>query len=148
MSELEALKARVTAIEARLAVVEENKPAAASSPGVADDADLDSEWGDEVIKKDPKRWIEKGGESFAGCRMSECPPDYLMAVASLFDWMADQDEKKGKTYVNKKTGKEQPTAPFSRKSAARARGWAKRNKDKAPAPAPTQATAEDLEVPF
>ncbi len=125
-----ALAARLTAVEARLAVLESGaargNPPATAGGAVADDADLDSDWGDEVIKKDPKRWLDKGGDSYAGCKMSECPAGYLREFASLCDWMARKDEEQGKTYTHNKTGKEEPTAPFARKRAARARGWALR----------------------
>lgn len=148
-AELAALTARVVALEARLAAVESGKLADNGAKAVADDADLDSEWGDELITKDPPSWVEKGRESYAGNRMSECPSDFLRAVASLNDWIAAKDEEKGKTYTNKKTGKQQPTAPLARKRAARARGWAVRNKDKAVAPAAANGHAEsDAEIPF
>lgn len=150
-AEVRALKARVDLLEAKL----EGKAGSASSGtgggAIASDEDLDSEWGDPVVKKDPKRWLDKGGASYAGCQYSQCPSDYLKQLASLFDWMADQDESKGKTYTNKRTGKEEPTAPFNRKAAARARGWARRNEGKTAKPAgtfdPGPSDADDS-IPF
>lgn len=145
------IETRLAAVEARLAAIESRlaSGAAPSSSGsrsgggaVASDDDLDSEWGDEVIKKDPKKWVTDGGDSFVGCRMSECPSDYLRMLASLFDWMADKDEQAGKTYTNKH-GKEVPVAPINRKKAARARGWAKRNEGKSRAPAASSAPVDD-----
>ncbi len=147
---MSAIEARVVALEARLAAVEARIAGggapSASGASVATDDDLDSEWGDPLVKKDPKKWIENGGESYAGCRMSQCPSDYLRMLASLFDWMAAKDEEKKKTYTNKQ-GKEVPTAPFNRTAAARARGWAKRNAGKVAAvTVPHDATVE--EIPF
>jgi hypothetical protein len=162
---LAALEARLAAVESRLA----NGGGSASGGSgntVADDRTLDGQWGDTiVIKTDPKRWVDRGGDSFVGCRMSECPSDYLEELASLFDWQADQDEKKGKTYKNKK-GEMVPTAPLKRSDAAKARGWAKRNKGRTanpqqPLPQSTTngtgdsfnyganaSAADDSEIPF
>lgn len=150
------LEARVVALEARMAAAEARLSgggaASSSSSGggaVADDYDLDSDFGNPPIKKDPKKWVEQGGDSFVGCRMSECPSDYLRMLASLFDWMASKDEAAGKTYTNKQ-GKEVPTAPFNRTAAARARGWAKRNEGKvARAAEPsTEPEVEEDPIPF
>lgn len=84
---------------------------------VAGDRELDSEWGDPVVRKDPKKWT---GDSYAGCHFSECIPEYLDELADLYDWMGDMDEKDNKMHKGK------PTAPYKRRDAARARGWAKR----------------------
>lgn len=97
---------------------------------IADDADLDSQWGDPEIRKDPPRW---DGPSFAGCRYSECTPEYLETLAGFLDWKADRDEEEGRV-----TSKGKPTAPYSRKDAARARGWAKRIREGRAAPAASQ----------
>ena len=86
-------------------------------PEVAADADLDSQWGDEEVKKSPPRWR---GDDYAGKRMSECPPDFLDAFAEFKDYCADRDERK----VGDE--KAQKYAGYNRRSAARARGWAKR----------------------
>lgn len=96
-------------------------PSSAASSGkggqVAGDRELDSEWGNPSVRKDPKRWV---GDSFAGCRLSECPPAYLDQLADLYDWMGDKDEEENKLHKGK------PTAPYKRRDAARCRGWAKR----------------------
>jgi len=98
--------------------------ARSSSPtgggAVANDRELDSDYGDPVVRKDPKRWNVDVNGSYAGCNFSECPPDYLDALADLFDWMGDKDEEDGKMYKGK------PSSVYKRKDAARARGWAKR----------------------
>lgn len=141
------LEARVVALEARLAAVESrlSSVGSGSAPAgggsnigpnhVASDRALDSQYGDPVIKKDPKRWLEQGGESFAGSTMSQCPSAYLEEFASLQTWMADKDDEQGKTYTNKKTGKVGPASAFARNQASLARGWARRNQGKAAAPA-------------
>lgn len=126
-------EARFKALEARLALVEERlNTGGTSTPSggdgaMASDSDLDGPYGDEIIKKSPKRWLDDGGADFAGCKMSECPPEFLRAFASLNDWMADRDDAAKKTYTNKKTGLDGPKSVFARKTAARARAWAKRN---------------------
>lgn len=146
---LDANEKRTEALSIRVAQLESgsssNGTTGSSSGGgsVASDYDLDSDWGNPVIQKDPKRWTDGGGESFAGCRMSECPADYLDAVANLYDWMADKDDeagRNGKTYFNKKQNKDvRVDGSFKRKDAARARGWAKRAREghKAQPAAPT-----------
>lgn len=96
-------------------------PSAAMSGGegaIASDEDLDGDHGNPAIKYDPKKWK---GRSFKNRRYSDCPPDYLAAVASFLDWSA----------ANPKEGKEQ-YARFDRMNAARARGWAKRNAGMSP----------------
>lgn len=144
---MSAVEARLTAVEARLADLESKvgKGGGSANGGstngsgkdVASDSVLDGQWGDPVIKlrSDPKSWAEAGGESYIGCKMSECPSGYLDALAGLFDWQAGKDEEAGKTYTNK-NGKEVPTAPLKRSDAAKARGWSARNKGKVAQPAP------------
>lgn len=126
-------------------------PRAASAPtasgDVASDYELDSEYGNPVVKKDPPRWK---GNSYAGSRMSECPADYLDVLAGLFDWRAGKDDEQGKTWTNKE-GKEIPASTFSRKDAMRARGWAKRvreGKVVVTAPDDFSAPADDESLPF
>lgn len=159
---LAALEARLAAVESRLANGGGAQASGSGAPVVADDADLDSQFGDPIVKKDPPRWIEEGGESYAGCKMSECPSNYLRAVAGLFDWQAGKDEEQNKTYIDKKTGKPRATAPFKRKDAARARGHALRNANKTAAPmqpatpassgefnyGAASSSADDSEIPF
>lgn len=102
------------------------RPAPPSAPAgaVADDRDLDGQWGDPTVRKDPPRWT---GASYAGKRYSECPPDYLDTLAGLLDWQAGKDEEKGDEQSVKYAG-------YKRKDAARARGWARRNAGKPAAP--------------
>lgn len=93
--------------------------ASGTTPGnVASDRLLDGQYGNPEIKaKDPRDWT---GDSMTGRRFSECPPDYLDMVASRLDYFADQAEATGETYNGK------PVAPYKRKDAALARGWAAR----------------------
>ena len=89
------------------------------APRVAPDSDLDSEWGDPEIKtKDPRDWT---GVPMRGRRFSECSVQYLGMYAEFLDWMGDQSEENGQT-----DSKGRPVAPYKRKDAARARGWAAR----------------------
>lgn len=89
---------------------------------VADDADLDSQYGNPEVRSDPKRWQ---GESMKGRLFSECSSEYLGMLAGLLDWQAQKDEEK-----NNVSSSGKPTAPYKRRDAARARGWAKRNEGK------------------
>jgi hypothetical protein len=144
---LAALEARLTLVEARLASGDGASSSSDSGGAIASDRELDSDWGDPVVKKDPKRWLDQNGDSYAGCKMSECPSDYLKMLASLFDWMADKDEEQKKTYRDRK-GNDVPTAPLNRKSASKARGWAKRNAGKAATPAlPQRGTGGGGDAP-
>jgi hypothetical protein len=89
---------------------------------IAPDSDLDSQYGDPIIKaKDPRDWT---GPSMKGRRFSECSSEYLELVAKRLDFFAEQSEKEGKLASNGK-----PEAPYRRRDAARARGWAKRHRD-------------------
>jgi len=98
-------------------------PAKASSttPHIADDAELDSQYGDPEVRKDPPRWK---GASYVSRPFSECPADYLDMLASFRDWQADKDSEKGTEDGDK-------YAKYGRKDAARARGWAQRNRKQA-----------------
>lgn len=85
-------------------------------PLVATDEQLDGDKGDFVVPFDPRGWR---GESCKGRRLSECPPEYLDALAKGFDGGAwkkrqDGDEKK---------------AGWAELDAARCRGWATRLRD-------------------
>ena len=107
---------------------------------VADDADLDGKFGDEPLRKDPtaKYWT---GPSCVGQRMSECPPDYLDALAKYKDACAFMNEKNGDTAKAK-------YIEYDRRDAKRARGWAKRIRAgwKASS-APPRAAAPPAEMP-
>lgn len=90
------------------------KPGARAAGGaVATDDDLDGQWGDPEVRKDPPRWK---GDSFKGKKYSDCPIEFLDALAGFLDWQAGKDDEKGtddgKKYAN-----------YARKDAGRARGW-------------------------
>lgn len=88
-------------------------------PIVATDSDLDGQWGDPVIRaKDPRDWT---GESQLGKPFSECPAPYLDLVAARLDFFAEKAEAE-----NTLTTSGKPVAPYNRRDAARARGWAAR----------------------
>ena len=88
----------------------------------ASDADLDGTYGDETVRRDPKKWT---GESFVGKRYSECTPEYLQATIDYFLWLAARQEEQGEVDKNGK-----PRAHWSRLSASRALGWKKRLESK------------------
>ncbi len=119
----------VAVVDRILAILEAQPQRSSGAPqqaAVADDADLDSQYGNPEVKRDPPAWAKKNlGRTVAPCLMSEGPADWLDALASLYDWQAGKDAEQGKTYTNKK-GEEVETAPFKRRDAARARGWSAR----------------------
>jgi hypothetical protein len=92
--------------------------AALGLPEPASDADLDSQYGDPEVRKDPKDWQ---GQTLVGAKYSQCPADFLKMLAGLLMWQARKDEEAGKV-----TAKGHPVADFKRKDAARALGWLRR----------------------
>jgi hypothetical protein len=110
---------------------------AASGGAVANDRELDSEYGNPAVRKDPKRWNADVNGSYAGCNFSECPADYLDCLADLFDWMGDKDDEDGKQYNGK------PASIYKRKDAARARGWSQRKRNGWQPPAKQQRQSEE-----
>ena len=140
------LELRISALEARMAQLTNGaaqQQPRGSGAEVASDDDLDSQWGDPQVKHEPNANQWKG-DSFKGCNFSQCPPKYLKLLAHKLDYMAQKDEEERRTYVNKR-GETVPTAPFKRKDAARARGWAKRNEGLAEAPRPAATKAADFD---
>ncbi len=138
-------------IDSLLAKSGNASPAQGAAPAIADDRDLDGEWGNPAVRKDPKRWT---GDSYVGRSYAECPPDYLEMLADLLDWMAGKAAEK-----NEMTSGGKPRADFLRRDAARARGWSRRNasgytapRRAAPAlrPAPAVGDGEmpDEDIPF
>lgn len=109
-----------TALEQRVAILElaiaglSAQSAAGALPSVAPASDLDSQYGDPLVRKDPKRWE---GATHVGLAYSRCAPDFLDCLAGFLDWCAEREAKT--------PGKEK-YANYSRRDAARARGWAAR----------------------
>lgn len=99
-----------------------NAPAQNVTTGsVASDADLDGQYGNPVVKIDPKRGWD--GESMRGRTYSDCPPEYLDALANFLDWAAQNPQPGKENYASRNA-----------KDAARARGWARRNAQRVEAP--------------
>lgn len=95
--------------------------AAAPASTVASDSELDSEWGDEVLKvKMPKDWT---GDDYKGAHMSEAPHELLDLYAARCDWFAQQNDEKGE-----KDDKGRPKSFYDKQTARRARGWAARKR--------------------
>lgn len=118
----EEITERLVRIEEKLdAILRGGRPAVAlaATGAVAPESELDSQYGNPLVRKDPKRWTESGGASCVGRKYAECPPDFLDALASLLEWQAGKDDEKGTPEGTKYAG-------YARKDAARARGWAKR----------------------
>jgi hypothetical protein len=130
--------------EARLTGQPVQRTATKGLPAPADDADLDGQYGNPVVHKDPPKWT---GQTYAGAPFSDCPPDYLRILADLLVWRAGKADEEGRTT---KGGK--PQSEFLRKDAARALGWMQRNERKAaprPKAKPTSLNdPDDSEVPF
>lgn len=133
---LKTLQSIDATLKAMLAASKANRAATvaqAIDPAVASDADLDSQYGDpEVRVSKPIRGYV--GESMKGRKFSECPPDYLDALASLFDWAATQES-------------DEKTKGHKLKDAARARGWARRLRS-GWKPAEVATSFGDDDIPF
>lgn len=103
-------------LRAILATLSAGQTRPATTPTSGGSVDLDSDFGNFAIRKDPPRWK---GQSYVGRRLSECPPEYLDMLADFCDWKAGKDEADGSPEKLKYAG-------YARKDAARARGWADR----------------------
>jgi len=101
----------------QLLVLSRQRTAKKTDHEVASDADLDGKYGNPEVRLNPRDWP---GPSCKGLRMSECPSEFLDMLAETFDYFAQKAEETGELYNGK------PTAPYKRKDAARARGWAAR----------------------
>ena len=97
-----------------------NGPPVATVPAVAPDTDLDSNFGDEKIRFNPRDWT---GESCLGRTMSECPAPFLESLAKVYDYFAAKNEA-----AKAMTDKGQPKWVYDQRTASRARGWAARVK--------------------
>lgn len=109
--------------KARLARTAPAQGRAENSERVASDADLDSAKGDEIVRMDPRDWT---GPSCKRKRMSECPSEFLEMYAGALDYFAEKNDEQGKMDNQGK----QKASYWDRKAAARARGWAVRNRNK------------------
>lgn len=118
-----ALERIAAALERSAAVAGQGGGAPAQRTGagtVASDEELDGRWGDPEVRYDPKRWT---GDSYKGANYSRCPSAYLEELAGFLDWQADMDAKSGDP-------SKQKFVEYKRRDAARARGWAIRNREK------------------
>jgi len=112
--EVQALKARVVSLETqRTQKADSKKP-------VADDADLDGEWGDPRIRYGLKaKYLKEQPDPNVGKTYSECTPEYLDITAKYLDACA---------YMARKDG-EDKKAGYKERDASRARGWAQRKRN-------------------
>jgi len=94
------------------------RQAAQKGPEIATDRDLDGPHGNEQVKWDPRDWT---GLSFKGLAMNECPAEYLDELARAFDYFAARNDSKGLV-----DDQGRPKSFYDKRSAGRARGWAKR----------------------
>ena len=125
LTDLQALSAATARLEARLRAEMGLAPhdvTKAAPPAVADDADLDSQWGNPQVRKDPPRWT---GQSYVGATYADCPPEFLDTLAGFLEWQAGKSEEK-----NEMTSSGKPRSMYLKKDAARARGHAARNRAK------------------
>jgi hypothetical protein len=120
---LDAILGMLVRIERKLGA---GRAPAEAGPTVAPEAELDSRYGDEEIRKDPKRW---SGDSYAGKRMSETEPEYLDCLAEFSEWAAEMSEAKAQEKAQTEpvaAAKERTSSRYRRATARRARGWAAR----------------------
>lgn len=100
-----------TGIERLVAIAERRQSSGAPAAAVvADTNDLLSNYGNPLVRFDPRDWT---GESCKGRQFSECPPAFLDVLAAALDYFAEKETDAKK-------------AGYNRKDAARARGWAER----------------------
>ena len=108
-AKIASLDAKIDRLLAHLGINGARPSNAGASGNVASLADIQGQYGDIEIKKDPPRWK---GKPMAPCRASQCPPEYLEIVADFLDWKAD----------NPRPGKEK-YATYERRDAGRCRRW-------------------------
>jgi len=115
------LRSRLTAIEQRLGMY-------------ASDEDLDGPHGNEKVRFSPKQFR---GPNYLGKKMSECSLEFLDALAEALQFSADNAAPEKAKYV-----------PMNRRSAARARAWARRIRSGvSPPPAAARAIANGVAAP-
>lgn len=101
---------------------------AAASGLFASDKELDGPNGDPQVKFPPRNWA---GPDCKGRKFSECPPEFLDALAEALSYSAK----------NPKVGKEK-YAKWNELDAARARSWARRLRDGWKGAAPVAGVGE------
>jgi hypothetical protein len=129
------LEERVAALEAAVFSRGGSTSSSDDDAKPASDADLDGQYGDPQIRKDPtaRYWT---GRSYVGKTLSQCPADYLRAFARYKQSCAFMNDKAGDPQKAKYAG-------YDRKDASRAVGWALRiesGRTAAPPPSPTSQT--------
>lgn len=126
LADVQDLSARLAKIEADLYAalgIAPHNITKAAALAVADNADLDSQWGNPQVRKDPPRWT---GQSYAGANYADCPPEFLDTLAGFLEWQAGKADEKNEMANNGK-----PRSMYLKKDAARARGHSARNRAKA-----------------
>ena len=107
--------------------------AASGSTEALDDHQLDKDWADKIVKKDPKRW---DGPTQVGNRYSLCPPEWHDAQASLLAWKAQKEREETPPKL-RDNGK--PWSESTEFEAKLSRAWAKRLRA-----SPTKTTAAPI----
>lgn len=135
---LEILRSIDATLKHMLGILEARQPKT-----VATDRDLDGQYGNPIVKLNPRDWT---GPSMKGRKFSECPAEFLELLAEMQDYFARQAEQN-----NERTTRGRSVAEFRKADAARARGWAKRVRDRhqstvvdASAPSPEWSEPNDL----
>ena len=100
------------------------RDALAAQERAANDRDLESNYGNFVVQRDPPRWK---GASFIGKRLSECTPEYLDVLADFRLWKADREQERN-------TEESAKRVIYLRRDAARCRGWAAKIRASSSAP--------------
>lgn len=143
--QLDRIEKQLAAIAAHLGIGARGPAAASAGGAVASAADLDGQYGNPEVRKDPKDWT---GPSYVGKFFSDCPAEYLDMIASLNEWRAKKDDEAGARGETNAKGKPKD-GHFARLDAARARGWAARARAGGTKPkAAPQRRTEQEEDPF
>lgn len=99
-----------------------------AGPRIAGDDELDgNEWGDKEIRKDPPRWK---GDPHKGDRWSQCPADYLDALAQFLEWAAGKKREDAAALDGEEKAKAIKYAGYDEADAAKVRGWARRARER------------------
>lgn len=122
---------KIATTQERIAVCAEavnarrSAPGSTGGPGVASDRDLDSQYGDPQVKKQPRGW---NGPNQVGKRYSQTSPEFLDMMADFLDWKAGKNDEDAadETAEAEDRSSAKKFAKYARADAARARGWAAR----------------------
>ena len=112
------LRGAIAAIEQLASAPTKDTTPPASGPRLASDSELDSQYGDEPVKFNPRDWT---GDNFKGAKMSQTSAAFLDMLADTYAYFAQKNDENHAVDANGRL-----KSGYDRRSERRARGWAAR----------------------